>query len=230
LRFTTTGRHASYANKIRENVILKFFIDKTENTLEYKNEGKMKKNIFYILLIFIGSFTLFSCYIEIEGKGFHFDEETFIKEWNAWKNENILNYSFTMAGKLPYWYFPRDIPMYGYKVKIIVRNGVMYSFEYIGDVPYLDGESSVLEPEFTSISDIYQKISNRAEEEKEWWEKRPDEAGIISTSFEVRYDPQLHYITFFEPTSKWESEWIVDTTAHSITISDFTVSDNNSLY
>jgi hypothetical protein len=191
----------------------------------------MKGNIFCILSAFIGAFSLFNCYIEVEEKGFHFDEKTFIKEWRAWENENILNYSFTMAGKLPHeYFFPRALLMYDYKVKIIVRNGVIHSFEYIGDVPYLDGGSSVLEPEFTSISDIYQKTSNRAQKGKEWWKKHSDEKGIISTSFEVRYDPQLHYITFFEPTSKWESEWIVDTTAHSITISDFTVSDNNSLY
>jgi hypothetical protein len=184
----------------------------------------MKRNVFIVVLILIGLFVFSTCVFEFEDKGFYFDEKTFTSEWKAWKNKNILNYSFTLVGELPYWNFSRAILMCEYKVNVIVKNGIMDSFEYIGEIPYGDDGESILEPEFTSISDIYQKISDRAEYEKEWWKGNAG-GGIISTKFEIKYDTQLHYITFFEPVSKWESDWIVDTTAHAVTISDFTILD-----
>jgi hypothetical protein len=100
----------------------------------------------------------------------------------------------------------------------------MDSFEYIGDVPY-EEDDKIFEPEFTSISDMYQKISDRVKEEKEWWEKYSGEGGFVSTTFKIEYDPQLHYITFFEPITKVESDWILDTTNHAVTISNFTILD-----
>jgi hypothetical protein len=170
----------------------------------------MTKNNFIAILAFIGVFGFSACNMETKnsGKGFFFDEETFTTNWNAWENKNIQNYSFTLTGKLPYWNFSRAIPLYEYTVNIIVKNGIMDSFEYVGDVPYEDGGESILEPEFTSISDMYEKINNNAKDEKEWW-KNNTGGGIISTKFEIKYDAQLHYITFFEPVSKWKSGWIV---------------------
>jgi hypothetical protein len=183
----------------------------------------MKRNIYTlaIFFIFVCIFGFTGCYIE-KDKGFHFDEKIFTSEWNSWKNINILNYSFTMTGELPYWNFSRAILMKKYEVNIVVKNGVMDSFEYKGDVPKTEDGNSILEPEFTSISDMYKKIHDMAEDEKEWW-KGYTGKGIISTKFEVKYDTKSHYITYFEPVSEWESGWIVDSTAHSVTISNFTI-------
>jgi hypothetical protein len=191
----------------------------------------MKGNIFIVVLVSIGLFVFSACILETENfdKGFSFEEETFTAEWNIWKNQNIQNYSFTMTGKFPHWNFDplRAIFMYDYKVNIIVKNGIMDSFKYIDDVPYREDESSILEPEFTSISDMYKKISNRAENEKEWWNEYSGEGGIISTTYEIKYDSQLHYIKFFEPVSKWKPDYIVDTTAHAVAISNFTILNGN---
>ena len=186
----------------------------------------MKRNMLIAVLVATVIFVFFACDLENLDEGFYFDEKTFIAEWNAWENKGIKNYSFTMTGELPYWNFSRAILMYEYKVNITVKNGVMDSFEYIGDIPHGENENSILEPEFTSISDIYQKISDGAKEEREWWEKHSGEGGIISTKCEIKYDPQLHYITFFEPTSKWKPDYIVDTTAHAVAISNFTALDS----
>jgi hypothetical protein len=187
----------------------------------------MKNNIFVTILVSIVFFIFSTCDLDLENsdEGFHFDEKTFTSEWNAWKEKDIRNYSFTMIGELPYWNFSRAIPMHGYKVNIIVKNGTMDSFEYIGDIPYDENENSISEPEFTSISDIYQKILDMAKDAKEWWGKYSGGGGIISTTYEIKYDSQLHYITFFEPVSKWKPDYIVDTTAHAIIISNFTVLD-----
>jgi hypothetical protein len=191
----------------------------------------MKGNVFIAFLVFMGLFGFSACNFEAGNsenlnKGFYFDEKTFVSEWNEWKNKNIQNYSFTLTGELPHWNFSRAILMFEYKVNVIVKNGIMESFEYVGDVPHGENENSILEPEFTSISDMYQKISDKAKEEKEWWNQYSGDGGIISTTYEIRYDPQLHKVTFFEPVSKWESGWLVDTTAHAVTISNFTVLDS----
>jgi len=185
----------------------------------------MKGNVFVTIFVFIGLFGFFACNLETEKeKGFIFDEKTFNSEWNKWKSNDIKNYSFTLSGKLPYWNFSRAIPLHDYKVNIVVKDGVMDSYEYIGDVPHKDGEDeiSILEPEFTSISDMYQKISNSAKDEREWW-KNNSGGGLVSTKFEIKYDKQLNYITFFEPVSEWKSGYKVDTTAHAVYISNFNI-------
>jgi hypothetical protein len=196
-----------------------------ENKLEYgiilyMKEKVMKGKIFVFVLTFLFGFS--ACELPSE-KGFVFDENTFNSEWNKWKNNDIKNYSFTLTGKLPYWNFSRAIPLYKYEVNITVKNGIMDTFEYIGDVPYEDRDgNTIFEPEFTSISDMYQKISDRAKYEKEWWENNTG-GGIISTKFEIKYDKQLNYITVFEPVSEWKSDYIVDTTAHAVNITNFTI-------
>jgi hypothetical protein len=157
-------------------------------------------------------------------KGFYFDEETFISEWNVWKDKEIDNYSFIMS-----WEHPtppiqtRLLPLYEYKTKIIVKNGVMDSFEYIGGAPYNNMDSSI-EPQFTSISDMYQKIYDRAQSTKEWWDENLD-GPVVFTKYDLKYDEDSHFITFFKPFSKWKSGWIVDTTDHEVKISEFTILD-----
>ena len=190
----------------------------------------MKGHIYITVVVFIGLFGFFACNPETKmetktGNGFIFDEKTFNSKWNEWQNNDIQNYSFTMTGELPYWNFSRAILMYEYNVNIVVKNGVMDSFEYIGDVPYKEDEISILEPEFTSITDMYQKISDMAKTEKEWWNRYSGNGHIISTKFEVKYSTELNYITFFEPISKWKPDVIVDTTAHAVIISDFKALD-----
>lgn len=179
-------------------------------------------------LLIASVFCLIACNSDKDGfsngKGFHFDEKTFTSEWKTWEDQKIENYSFTLEGALPYWNFlTRDIPMHAYKVNVVVKNGVMDSFEYVGDVPHSDEDGSILEPEYTSISDMYQKIYNRAQSEKEWWNENTDQDHIISTEFVIRYNADFHIITFFEPVSQWAPDLIVDTTAHSVKISNFTV-------
>jgi len=157
-----------------------------------------------------------------DDKGFYFDEKTFTSKWNKWEDKKIENYSFIMEGELPYGNFTRYIPLYKYKVKIVVKNGVMDSFEYIGDIPH-DYDGAILEPEYTSISDMFQKISDWAQAHKEWWYENPSPSNLISTVFDMKYDKDLHFITFFEPVSKWKPGTIVDTHAHAVKISEFTI-------
>ena len=157
-------------------------------------------------------------------RGFHFDEKTFAAQSKAWEDQNIANYSFTLEGRLPYWNFSRAILMRDYKVKVTVKNGVMNSFEYVGDIPHSEDGESILEPEYTSISDMYQKISDWAREEKQWWKDYSD-GGFVSKNFKVKYDPALHYINYFEPVTRVESGWILDTTEHAVYVSEFTILD-----
>jgi len=183
----------------------------------------MKKYIYIVLLVFFGLLVFSTCNLETE-KGFHFDEKKFNSEWNKWTEKNIQDYSFTLNGKLPYWNFSRAIPMLEYEVNIIVKNGEMESFEYIGEIPHDENdENSVFEPEFTSISDLYQKISDRSREEKEWWNNYSGNGHILSTEYVIKYNSELNYVTFFEPVSNWKSNVEVDTTAHAISISKFVV-------
>ena len=184
----------------------------------------MKKNHFIVLLAFIVLFVFSTCDLE---KGFFFNEEKFNSEWNKWNDADIQNYSFTLNGKLPHWNFSRAILMFEYEVNIIVKNGQMESFEYIGNIPHNEeNEESILEPEFTSISDMYQKISDRAKKEKDWWKNDSGNGGFVSTTYNIKYAPQLHYITFFEPVIEVESGWILDTTNHAVRISNFIVHDS----
>ena len=181
--------------------------------------GFPNKSIIVLLTVLL-AFGHSACDLPSE-KGFVFDEKTFISEWDKWEKRNILNYSFTMNGQFPYWNMQRAILMLDYEVNIIVKDGVLSSFEYVGEnVPYEEGE--IAKPEFTSISDLYRKISERATEEKIWWISNSGN-GIISTTLNVKYDSQLNYITFYEPTSNWKSGWIVDTTDHAVRISGFSV-------
>jgi hypothetical protein len=188
----------------------------------------MKRIIFIASLVFINIFMFSACDIDSLGseKGFNFDENTFNSKWSSWQNNNIQNYSFTMTGQFPYWNSPRAILMYDYEVNIIVKNGIMDSYEYIGkNVPYED--DIIMEPSFTSITDLFQKIYDNARIERDWWSNHSGK-GLISTTFVLEFDPILHYIKYFDPISNWESGWLVDTTAHKVTISNFTILDSDS--
>ena len=163
---------------------------------------------------------------EVEKKsGFFFDEQAFISNWNEWINNNIQNYGFTMTGMVLYRNISRALPMREYKVNVVVKNGVMDSFEYIGYIPYEYDGITIEKPEFTSISDMYQKIDERAKYEREWWKKNTG-GGIVSTTLRLTYDTQLHYINYFVPVTEVKPGWILDTTNHVVTISNFTVLSN----
>jgi hypothetical protein len=163
-----------------------------------------------------------------EDHAFYFDEEKFKSEWNAWKSQDIKNYSFTLKGELPYWNYPRAknyvaaILMFPYEVRIVVKNGIMDSFEYIGKIPYNEGSNdSIYGPVYTSISDMYQKMHDQIKRHKS--EFLNDSRGcIISWRHEMKYDPKYHYITRYNPTYRTDSGCIVDTTLDEVTVSDFT--------
>jgi hypothetical protein len=190
----------------------------------------MKRNVFTALLISMVFSGFVGCnpdFDKDEDNGFYFDEKTFSSEWNAWKAKDIKNYSFTMAGELPHWDFlgARAVLMSKYEVNITVKDGTMDSFEYTGNVPQGE-DGTIFEPEFTSISDMYEKIAHRASEEQKWWEEYSGEGGFVSTTFVIKYDPQLHYITFFKPVTKVKPDYILDTINHAVAVSDFMVLDN----
>ncbi|MDR2583848.1 MAG: hypothetical protein LBC75_10240 [Fibromonadaceae bacterium] len=153
-------------------------------------------------------------------EGFYFDEEKFKSEWNLWKKQDIKNYSFTLKGKLPHWDYAKAkdyygaILMFGYEVEIIVKNGIMDSFEYIGKTP-----SS--EPEYTSISDMYQKIYDDIKSCERYWKKTSDKGCLLSKHYKIKYDPKHHYITYYEPITNTRSGCILDTDEHEVTVSAF---------
>nr|AGS52214.1 hypothetical protein [uncultured bacterium contig00052] len=153
-----------------------------------------------------------------------------MSEWNIWKSQDIKNYNFALEGSLPYWNYAKGIlmaiPMYDYYVEIAVKDGIMDSFEYIGRIPHQDGNGeSVLEPEFTSISDMYQKIYDSIKGSEQSL-KSSNNGCIISTRYEIEYDQEFHYITRFEPiiTVNLDCDW--DTTAHEVIVSDFSITQS----
>ena len=201
----------------------------------------MQRNI-GIALVVVGLLGFFACDLETKKEtGFIFDEEKFNTNWEKWKENDIQNYNFTLAGELL---------AQKYKANIIVKKGVMDSFEYDGkapsqndgpapgidddpdafidddDGPSIAGEPSILEPEFTSISDMYEKIAEMVEAEKEWWNTNTDE-NKISTKFDIKYDSKSNYITYFKPVSKWKAGATADTTDHAVTISKFKALSND---
>jgi hypothetical protein len=160
-------------------------------------------------------------------EGFYFDEEKFMSEWDIWKSQDIKNYSFTLEGKLPYWYYTKAIPMYGYEAEIAVKNGIMNSFEYVGEAPHNErGDKSILEPEYTSISDMYQKIYETIKSCERDWEERlnkPNNGCFVSKRYDIKYDPKFHYIISYKPITGVASGCIMDTTEHEVTVSDFSI-------
>ena len=161
---------------------------------------------------------------DIPGKGFHFDEVQFLLEWELWDKKNIENYNFILEGELPHSLFTKEVLMFDYKVKVDVRQGALFSFEYIGDVPH-DYDGSIIEPEFKSISDLYKKVYDRAQWEKEQWAQDPNPRHLISTTLDLKYCDVLHFITFYEPVTRTKPGVIRDTRDHAVKVSEFTVLD-----
>jgi hypothetical protein len=179
----------------------------------------------YLLLIF--SLVLCFCSSESPDDGFYFDEKKFMSEWNSWKNQDVKSYSFTLKGELPSWLYTKDIHMDGYEVKIIVKNSIMKSFEYIGRVPYQEGNSElILEPEYTSISDMYQKIYESIKDCERYWKETSDKGCFVSTRYEIKYDPEFHYITSFKPITRVAPGCILDTSEHEVTASEFSITQS----
>jgi hypothetical protein len=180
----------------------------------------------FAILVCIGLVGFSACDLELltkakEETGFTFDEETFNSNWDEWRNNNIQNYSFTMKGELEPVYF-RAYLMTPYEVNIVVKNGVMDSFEFVGKTS-TDGISA-LESEFTSVSDMYQKIHDYAQVHKEELKK---DSHRISIKYEIIYDAELKYIRFWEPVFKYKPGTLVDSLWHPVTISNFTVLDGD---
>jgi|GEM_PF-2337157 len=188
----------------------------------------------YLLSIFL--LILCSCSSEKEKTPtFYFDEKKFKSEWDMWKSQDIKNYSFKLKGKLDADFFPRPkakskdeligtIPMYPYEAKITVKNGIMDSYEYIG-ITYPGTEIILtpnVEPEFISISDMYQKIYDDIKD----WEsilQTKFKNCLVSWGYEVEYDQKYHYIKRSKPTGKISEDCLFETTKHEVTASDFTI-------
>jgi len=199
----------------------------------------------YLLSIFL--LILCSCSSEKETPTFHFDEEKFKSEWNIWKSQDIKNYSFTFKGALPYWNYPKAkrydgligmIPMYIYEAKITVKNGVMDSVEYLGtDIgtdPFpSDPDASIIpnpntEPEYTTISDMYQKMYDRIKSKELYLLNGTPGKGCfditISVRFDIEYDQKFHYITYYSsPITEYSDRCLTDGTDHAVFVSDFTI-------
>jgi hypothetical protein len=167
-------------------------------------------------------------------EGFHFDEKTFTSEWNIWKNQDIKNYNFTLKGELPSWNYANakakpismdilmDIPMSSYEVEITVKNDIMNSFEYIGRTPHKErNNDSILEPEYTSISDMYQKIYDDIKSCERYWKETSDKGCFLSKRYKIKYDSKYHYITQYEPITEVKSGCILDTSEHEVVVSAF---------
>jgi len=175
---------------------------------------------------------------------FYFDEKKFKSEWDIWESQDIKNYSFTLKGKLYYTLFPRAkryndgeligyIPMYPYEAKITVKNGIMDSFEYIGvtlpDIPEVSPiPNPDVKPEYTTISEMYQKMYNRIKTEELYLLNGTPGKGcfdiIISVRFEIEYDQKFHYITYYSsPITTYSDICLTDTMDHAVFVSDFTI-------
>jgi hypothetical protein len=199
----------------------------------------------YLLSIFL--LILCSCSSEEKTPAFYFDEKKFKSEWDIWKSQDIKNYSFTLKGALPYHHFQKlraksdgligAIPMYIYEAKITVKNGVMESVEYIGtDPPPRGPEASVIpnpntEPEYTTISDMYQKMYDRIKMEELYLLNSTPGKGCfdITTSvrFEIEYDQKFHYITYYSsPITTYSDRCLTDNTDHAVFVSDFTIGND----
>jgi len=188
------------------------------------------------LLDEIPSYMIEYCSREFFTPAFYFDEEKFKSELDIWKSQDIKNYSFTLKGELPYTLYPRAKNYYGailmhkYEVKITVKNGIMDSFEYIGEVPYdMDYSSEnpflqqiVFEPEYTSISDVYKKMYEQIKNH-EFELLRSASDCIISMRYEIEYNQESHYITRYKPIFEIYKGCIMDTSLHEVTVSDFTI-------
>ena len=142
---------------------------------------------------------LCSCGFE-EEVDLHVDKEKFISEWNAWKSQDIKNYSFTLKEE---WQVGD-----AYEVAIIVKNGIMDSFEYIGKAPDF-------KPGYTSISDMYQKIYD----EIKYYENKKESRCISSVRYEMEYHQEFHYITNFE--ARYGARSCIGMNGVEITVSDF---------
>ncbi|MDR2582598.1 MAG: hypothetical protein LBC75_03865 [Fibromonadaceae bacterium] len=202
----------------------------------------MNKSIKKLACAIVASIVLLACDdtgTNVNSAGhpaFYFDEEKFKSEWDIWKSQDIKDYKFTLKGKLDYKFFPKAkrydrliglIPMYPYEAKIVVKNSIMDSFEYIGKTPYdIDYSAeypfenrSILKPEYTSISDMYKKMYDQIKNSEL---ELPRFAGcIISMRYEIKYNQEFHYITSYNPIYEIEPGCILDTTLHEVVVSDF---------
>ncbi|MDR2594354.1 MAG: hypothetical protein LBC87_06255 [Fibromonadaceae bacterium] len=180
-------------------------------------------------LLLLACLILCSCSTEEKTPDFYFDEKKFMSEWDIWKNPNIKNYNFTLDMKDYNYIVSRAKKYYGapynYKVEIAVKNDTMDSFKYIGKAPHENG--AIVEPEYTSISDMYQKIYDEIKNHELEFLNRP-QGCTIERRFEIKYNQEFHYITHYQPTFgkiSGCSDYTIDfeTSLYEVFISDFTI-------
>ena len=131
---------------------------------------------------------------------FHFDEETFMLNWNAWNDRNIKNYSFVLRYTFP-----------GIHVKIKYKDGLIDSFECLN--PYCNDTSNFehlislnpLEyPDFTSMTHLYQSVYNHVQREKQFG-KFSD--NIISRTVKLEYG-EMNNLTYYFISTKFKPEYV----------------------
>lgn len=152
------------------------------------NKISCLKSVLLICIFGIG-IVFISCDLEESDEiNFKFDKETFMLNWNAWNDQNIKNYSFTLSRS--YNFFRGLIPTDD-RFDIIVKDGILYTFEYYGN--YFDWQNKEPFPLFTSICDIYQHIYDSIPNSKQALENDPN----LTIIYNIEYNKELFYITYF---------------------------------
>jgi hypothetical protein len=159
---------------------------------------------------------------------FIFDEETFNAEWEAWEKQDLQNYSYIIKGSMhPYPDKSRELLMFEYEAKVIVKNGVFDSYEYIrsndshfSDDPDLFDDHSVTSLTFTSISQMYRSIYDWAKDVESNTDEIKDNPHVSAFRFSIKYNKSWHYPTYFYPSYDYKPGVIADTALHPVSIFD----------
>ena len=186
----------------------------------------MKKLVVLGLTLLVILTVLSSCNSKSEDIDYsvHFEEETFMSNWEAWNKQNIKNYTFTMikgskkntdllnsrsTGSAP--------PLKPVeKWKFIVKNGNVDSFEYNDEV-----SQSINMPKANTISKIYQDVYDYAQQMKKYG------AGAMKNIwFNIEFDSSFNYIKFYHfCNKKCESYCNLSDVGNTFIISEFTILD-----
>jgi len=190
------------------------------------NVNNHKKAIIFFCILGI---IIISCDEEKEHV-FIFDEKIFKSEWENWNNHGIENYSFTfISGKKSIidLFNSRSLSVPPLKPfieewKIIVKNGIMDSFEYTyyallyeenNFIGFYSQDSSYIKPPlFSTISDMYQYTSISVDNLRQW---------KVDMNVDIKYALDFNYITFFNVY-----RLLYDTDGNGITtyaVSDFII-------
>ena len=191
----------------------------------------MKKLFVFGMVLTVISF--FGCEIEDNfNSNFNFDEKTFLSNWEAWNKQNILNYSFilhrnsNMLGNnfslidntTPLLNLATPLEMATpYSIKVIVKNGIMVSFEEVSNP---SGEGG-LTPGFTSISIMYQNLYDGIQDSKKLFIEGGHDF-TKSVTIHIGYS-DIHYITHYSRAYEYKPGYELAANGTVYGISDFQI-------